>query len=412
MEIAILIIASLCLVSSLIFIIVLSVKQNKKEDEKKLNETLKYFGTLEAKIEQIKDSVKNDIALSLSNEMNKVLKEQKDNSEASNVKLERFQNNIQEALNKRFDALNEQVDKKFIDINKKVDDKLGEGFKTTSETIAQVRERLQAIDSAQKNIESLSKDVVSLKGVLEGNQTRGQYGEFQLSMILNSVFDGATKCYEEQYTLKKGKDENGDVRADAVVFMPEPNHMICIDSKFPFQDYKKAFESETEEEKENYYKKFKNDVKKHINDISNKYIIEGKTAPEAIMFIPNDGVFAYIHQNFYDDIVQFATDKRVIITSPTTIRPILVTINMVRIEVERNKHLAEVSDELTKLGKQFGLFADEWSKFSKSIETLSNKHTDLDKRVGRITKRFSAIAKSDLAEEEIKQIETDGENDG
>lgn len=412
MEIAILIIASLCLVSSLIFIIVLSVKQNKKEDEKKLNETLKYFGTLEAKIEQIKDSVKNDIALSLSNEMNKVLKEQKDNSEASNVKLERFQNNIQEALNKRFDALNEQVDKKFIDINKKVDDKLGEGFKTTSETIAQVRERLQAIDSAQKNIESLSKDVVSLKGVLEGNQTRGQYGEFQLSMILNSVFDGATKCYEEQYTLKKGKDENGDVRADAVVFMPEPNHMICIDSKFPFQDYKKAFESETEEEKENYYKKFKNDVKKHINDISNKYIIEGKTAPEAIMFIPNDGVFAYIHQNFYDDIVQFATDKRVIITSPTTIRPILVTINMVRIEVERNKHLAEVSDELTKLGKQFGLFADEWSKFSKSIETLSNKHTDLDKRVGRITRRFSAIAKSDLAEEEIKQIETDGENDG
>ena len=139
--------------------------------------------------------------------------------------------------------MNRQIDTKLAEINKKVDEKLAEGFKGTTETMAQVRERLQAIDTAQRNIEKLSGDVVSLKQVLEGNQSRGRYGEFQLSMVLNSIFGEAPGCYEEQYTIKRVKDGD-DVRADAVVFMPEPNKMICIDSKFPFQDYAKLFDAD------------------------------------------------------------------------------------------------------------------------------------------------------------------------
>ena len=194
--------------------------------------------------------------------MNRVIEQSGKVSETNNEKLERFQKNITESLANRFDALNKQIDDKLFEINKKVDEKLAEGFKGTAETMAQVRERLQAIDDAQKNIEALSKDVVSLRGVLEGNQSRGQYGEYQLSMVLQNVFGDTTGCYQEQYTMKKVKDGD-DVRADAVVFMPEPNKMICIDSKFPFQDYQRIFETESQEEKERLTKEFGNAVKTH-----------------------------------------------------------------------------------------------------------------------------------------------------
>ena len=205
--------------------------------------------------------------------------------------------------------------------------------------------------------------------------------------------DQAPGCYEEQYTIKKVKDGD-DVRADAVVFMPEPNKMICIDSKFPFQAYSRMFEAENEEEKEKLTKEFGNAVKKHITDIKNKYIIDGKTAPEALMFIPNDGVFAFIHHEL-ESVVDYAREQRVILTSPSTLPAILVTINMVRIEVERSKNLEEINKNLKALGKQFGLFSREWETFSKQLETVTRSREKLDTRVNRLTNRFDAIAVND-----------------
>ena len=403
MEIAAIIISSLALIAIVIAIILIIKNSNKKGEAPQVD--LKEIGMLQQQLNSLTDQLKTNIKLSVSEEINKVLEQTTKSNELNNEKLERFQNGITESLNKRFDALNKQIDDKLIEINKKVDEKLAEGFKTTGETMAQVRERLQAIDAAQKNIEELSKDVVSLRGVLEGNQTRGQYGEYQLSMVLHNVFGDTTGCYQEQYTMKKVKDGD-DVRADAVVFMPEPNKMICIDSKFPFQDYQRIFETESQEEKERLTKEFGNAVKKHITVIKDKYIVEGKTAPEALMFIPNDGVFAFIHQNL-DDVIEYARSKKVILTSPSTLPAILVTINMVRIEVERSKNAEEINRHLQRLAKDFEMFGREWDKFSNALEQTGKRREELDHRVGRITTKFQAINTNNGLEEEVKQLEGD-----
>ena len=403
MEIAAIIISSLALIAIVIAIILIIKNSNKKGEAPQVD--LKEIGMLQQQLNSLTDQLKINIKLSVSEEINKVLEQTTKSNELNNEKLERFQNGITESLNKRFDALNKQIDDKLIEINKKVDEKLAEGFKTTGETMAQVRERLQAIDAAQKNIEELSKDVVSLRGVLEGNQTRGQYGEYQLSMVLHNVFGDTTGCYQEQYTMKKVKDGD-DVRADAVVFMPEPNKMICIDSKFPFQDYQRIFETESQEEKERLTKEFGNAVKKHITVIKDKYIVEGKTAPEALMFIPNDGVFAFIHQNL-DDVIEYARSKKVILTSPSTLPAILVTINMVRIEVERSKNAEEINRHLQRLAKDFEMFGREWESFSNALDRTTKTRESLDHRVGKITNKFQAISTSSDLEEDIKQIEGD-----
>ena len=390
MEIASIIISSLALVAVIVLLLLTVLKKDKQPN---VEVDLKEIGAIQKQLDLLSAQLKTDIELAVTKEITKFSNQSVSLNETNNEKLERFQRGITESLAQRFDALNKQIDSKLLVINKKVDEKLSEGFKGTTETMAQVRERLQAIDTAQRNIEKLSGDVVSLKQVLEGNQTRGRYGEFQLSMVLNNVFGGATGCYEEQYTIKRVKDGD-DVRADAVVFMPEPNKMICIDSKFPFQDYAKLIDAENDEEREKLTKEFGSAVKKHITAIKDKYIIPGKTAPEALMFIPNDGVFAFIHHNL-DSVVDYARDQRVILTSPSTLPAILVTINMVRIEVERSKNLEEINKNLKMLGKQFELFSDEWSTFSRQLETVSKSREKLDTRVTRITDKFDAISAHD-----------------
>ena len=395
MEIALIIIASVVLVLLLVTIVLLL----KKKETGVVTNNDKEFAVLSEQIKNIEKDIDKDMRLLISEEIAKINKANLDGNEKNNEKLERFQKNIIEQLNARFEFVNNQLATKMNDINKKVEDKLQEGFKGTSETMAQVRERLKVIDEAQKNMENLSKDVISLRNIMEGNQSRGQYGEYQLSMVLHNVFGDTVGCYQEQYTIKKGKDDN-DVRADAVVFMPEPNKMICIDSKFPFQDYERLFNAESDEEKESYKKEFARAVKQHITVIKDKYIIDGKTAKEALMFIPNDGVFAFIHHEL-PEVVDYAREKNVIITSPSTLPAILVTINMVRLETERAKNVQEISKQLSMLGKQFDLFSREWESFSRQLETATKTREKLDSRVSRITNKFEAIASNS----DVPQIE-------
>ena len=379
----------------LVILTVLVIKLVKKPASIESGVSDKELGMLSEQIKSLEVILKKDIEASLAKEMVQV-------NETNNQKLERFQTNIIETMTKRFESINLQLGEKMKEINQKVEDKLKEGFQGTSETMAQVRERLKVIDEAQKNMESLSKDVVSLRSIMEGNQTRGAYGEYQLNMVLHNVFGDTVGCYQEQYTIKKVKDGD-DVRADAVVFMPEPNKMICIDSKFPFQDYERLMKEEDETNKEEYKRLFAGAVKKHITVIKDKYIIEGKTAPEALMFIPNDGVFAYIHQELLD-VVDYAREKRVILTSPSTLPAILVTINMVRIEAERAKNVKEISKQLDALGKQFTLFSNEWTQLSRQLDTATKTREKLDSRVSRITNKFDAIStNSDIEEIEEKE---------
>ncbi len=395
-------IALLALVLVGIVVLLLIILKRKSEDKDPLKkDDQQSIGEIKAKIDNIDRQVEKTVEVVMAKEMVKLTKEFGNNTEKSSQNLSHFQSEVTEFLTKRIESLNKQLDEKIAQLDKKVDDKLKEGFKGTSESMAQVRERLQAIDDAQKQMEGLGKEVVSLKNVLEGNQTRGQYGEYQLSMVLHNVFGDTTGCYEEQYTMRKVKDGD-DVRADAVVFMPEPNKMIAIDSKFPFQDYKRIFEAENDEQKEELKKEFAAAVKKHITAIKDKYIVENKTAPEALMFIPNDGVFAYIHQEL-QDVIEYAREKRVILTSPSTLPPILVTINMVRIDSERAKNAKEISKQLAKLGKDFEMFGREWEQLSRQLETATRSREKLDSRVSKITGKFESIHSAELIEDKTDE---------
>ena len=297
-----------------------------------------------------------------------------------------FKSDLSRNMNEDFSKFNESVEKRLLMINEKVNERLDQNFEKTNKTFMNVIERLSKIDEAQKKIETLSGDIVSLQSILTDKKTRGIFGEVNLKHILTSVFgEKNDKIYKIQYTLSTG------VIADSVLFAPEPLGTICIDSKFPLENYQLMVDRKlSEETRKSYLKNFRIDMKKHIDAISNKYIIPGETTDQAILFLPAEAIFAELNA-YHSDIINYAYKKRVWITSPTTLISTLTVIEMIIKNLERDKYSSIIHEELNKLGLEFARYKERWDKLYRSIETVSRDVKDIHTTTDKITKRFNSI---------------------
>ena len=187
--------------------------------------------------------------------------------------LSDFKTDFSKSITDDFDKLNDKMENRLNLMNDKVNSRLDENFERTNKTFTNVLERLSKIDEAQKKIDSLSNDIVSLQGILTDKKTRGIFGEVNLEHILSNVFGNNNKTiYQMQYTLP-----NGTI-ADCCLFAPEPLGMVAIDSKFPLENYQIMVDKKNNIAVRNQAEKlFKLDMKKHIDAISSKYIIPGVT---------------------------------------------------------------------------------------------------------------------------------------
>jgi len=297
-----------------------------------------------------------------------------------------FRNNLSKDLNQDFNVLNEKMEKRLMMINDKVNERLDQNFEKTNKTFISVLQRLSKIDEAQKKIETLSNDIVSLQSILTDKKSRGIFGEVNLKHILTSVFgERNDNIFKLQYTLP-----NGTI-ADSVVFAPEPLGTIAIDSKFPLEHYRLMIDKNiSNQEREVYSKQFKLDVKKHIDAISNKYIIKGVTSDQAILFLPAEAIFAEINA-YHLDLLDYAYKKKVWITSPTTLISTLTVVQMIIKNIERDKYTSIIHDELNKLGVEFARYKERWDKLSRSIQAVNKDIENVNVTTEKITKKFERI---------------------
>ena len=309
-----------------------------------------------------------------------------------------FQNNLSRDINKDFSSLNEQIEKRLLLINDKVNERLDQNFEKTNKTFMNVLERLSKIDEAQKKIENLSTDIVSLQSILTDKKTRGIFGEVNLKHILTNVFgEKNDSIYKLQYTLSTG------VIADCVLFAPEPLGTIAIDSKFPLEHYQMMVDKKLSQEvRDNYEKMFKMDMKKHIDAISSKYIVNGETTDQAILFLPAEAIFAEVNA-YHQDIINYAYKKRVWITSPTTLISTLTVIEMIIKNLERDKYASIIHDELNKLGIEFSRYRERWDKLARSIQAVNKDVESVYITTDKISKRFESINKADIEQIESKE---------
>ena len=284
------------------------------------------------------------------------------------------------------EAIATKLDTRLDQISSRVSERLDEGFRKTNETFVSVMQRLATIDEAQKKIETLTGSVVSLQELLGDKKTRGAFGEVQLEALVRNVMP--TSAFSMQYTLSNG------ARADCVLRLPEPTGLVCVDSKFPLENYNRMFEG-VDTERALAKRQFRADIRKHVDDIAKKYIIANETSDGAVMFVPAEAVFAEIYA-YHAEVVEYAQGKRVWIVSPTTLMAVLNTARAVLKDVETKKQIHVIREALARLGQDFQRFDERMKKLADHIRQAHEDAADVQVSSRKITQQFLKIESAEL----------------
>jgi DNA recombination protein RmuC len=310
--------------------------------------------------------------------------------------LHRLQLSLAANLGETTDKLNARIDQRLEQISGKVNERLDEGFKKTNETFVNVMQRLATIDEAQKKIETLTGSVVSLQELLGNKQSRGAFGEVQLEALVRNVMPPA--AFEMQYTLPNG------ARADCVLRLPDPTGLVCVDSKFPLENYHRMLAPDVNDvERALAQRQFRADIRKHVDDIAKKYILPDVTSDGAVMFVPAEAVFAEIHA-YHSEVVDHANSKRVWIVSPTTLMAVLNTARAVLKDVETRKQVHVIREALGRLGQDFRRFEERMQKLADHIRLAHQDAEDVQTSSRKITQQFQRIEAAELEPPEGAQL--------
>jgi DNA recombination protein RmuC len=291
-------------------------------------------------------------------------------------------------LSQRVDQLTARTELHLKEINSHVEQRLTKGFEKTTETFHDVIKRLALIDAAQKQISSLSDNVISLQEILSDKRSRGTFGEVQLSALIRNVIP--EQHYSFQHTLSNGK------RPDCLLLLPEPTGNVAIDAKFPLENFRVLIDSTTSEsDKKQAEQQFKIVIRKHIQDIAEKYILPGETADGAVMFIPAEAVFAEIHAH-YQDLIDVAHRAKVWVVSPTTMMAILNTARAVLKDAATRKQMHIIQKHLHSLASDFERFQKRMDNLTRHIEQAHADASEVNTSAKKISSRFEQIEQVDL----------------
>ncbi len=299
------------------------------------------------------------------------------------------------SLLRQIGTLTETTDKRLQEISTQVDKRLAEGFDKTTATFSKVLQHLSRIDEAQKRITELSASVLSLQEVLTDKRTRGAFGEVQLSGLVRNLMPEGSFSMQQQLS-------NG-MRVDCLLRLPEPTGNVPIDAKFPLESYQRMMDEEAaESDRQLATRQFRLDIKKHIKDISEKYLIPNETADGAVMFLPAEAVFAEIHAHF-PDLIEQAQRSRVWLVSPTTLMAVITTARAVMKDVETRKQVHVIQEHLRYLAVDFERFQQRMDNLEKHIRQAHEDVNQVNVSARKISGRFGKIERV-----ELNELEEDG----
>jgi len=301
-------------------------------------------------------------------------------------------------LEGRFAALQGLTAERLELISGKVDERLTQGFEKTQRVFVDVMERLAAIDKAQSEISNLSRDVTSLHAILTDKKSRGVFGEVQLELLVRNALDPS--AYSFQATI----GDRGQV-VDCLLTLPPPSGKISVDSKFPLENFRRMVDGDLDPGgRKAAAGVFKQDVKKHINDIADKYIVPLVTSDWAVMFLPSEAVFAEIHAH-HPDLIDLSHQRHVWLTSPTTLMALLNAVQVVLREEKTREQVHIIQEHLIHLGNDFQRFAKRMDQLAKHVDQAHRDVEDVQTSARKLTGRFAKIEQVQLDGGEAERAE-------
>ncbi len=284
-----------------------------------------------------------------------------------------------------------------------VSDRVGKSLELSqtrnSENLSKLHERLGLIDQAQSNIKALAGEVSGLQSILSNKQARGAFGEKQMQDLIRAFLP--SRAFSFQHSL------SNNTRVDALIHMPDGHGDVAVDSKFPMESWRRMIEAEGSYEAKSAERDFKNDVLKHIKDISRKYLIEGETYELALLFLPSDAIFSELH-NTFDEVIDKGFSQRVVIVSPTTFMATLHTMQAVMNDAEIQKNAALIKREVAVMSEDVARLGERVSRLQKHFKQADQDLGDIQISARKITSRAKKIGTVDFdvdaLEEELPNL--------
>ncbi len=247
--------------------------------------------------------------------------------------------------------------------------------------------RLGVLQQNAAELKTISGDIANFKNILMGSkQARGSFGERQLEDLVADIMPPETYAFQE--TLDTG------VRPDCIIRLPYPPGDMIIDSKFPLEGYAKY----TETPDDGTRKIFELSVRTHIDAIANKYIIPGKTAESAMMFIASESIFETLHRDF-PDTIDYAARRKVFIVSPATLWATLNTIRAVLSDIKIKRVAAKIKKELDLLLTDLSRLSDRAARVENHFKMTENDLEDLQVSIRKITPRAEKLRELEFGED-------------
>ena len=283
--------------------------------------------------------------------------------------------------------LSSTIEERLGNFGSSIGNSISQQTQNTQKSLMEMHARLEVIDRAQENISSLSNQVSDLQNILSNKQLRGAFGEVQLENLVKDALP--QNAYKFQFTLTSNS------RVDCIVKMPDPPGSICIDSKFPLEDYKKLVSSQNDSDKKENLKLFHNAVQKHIKDIAEKYILPGETADSAIMFLPSESIYSEINIRF-PKLVNESRNKKVYMAGPDNLMLLLHTVRAILRDASMSQTAGKIQIEVDKLINDLNLLSERIFKLDKHFDLARKDLDDIKISHRKIENRGEFITSIDV----------------
>jgi DNA recombination protein RmuC len=257
---------------------------------------------------------------------------------------------------------------------------IGQSLGGTAQIFGNIHEKLGELHQTNRQICEISKDISSLQELLRAPKFRGQMGEILLEALLSQVLP--KDYYRMQYRFKSADT------VDAVICLAEK--LVPVDAKFSLENFQKMLAAGDEPTKNSFRKKFIQDVKARIDEVSAKYILPAENTYDfALMYIPAENV--YYEVMIAEDLFSYGVARKVFPVSPNTFYAYLeiICLGLKGFKIEENAK--DILKNLNMLSVEIGKFKEDFDLLGGHLSNAFRKYEDSQKKLDRFSDRLTDI---------------------
>lgn len=246
------------------------------------------------------------------------------------------------------------------------------------EKFVQITERLGDLKATNDRIVEFSRSLDELQRMLQSPKLRGDFGEFALEQMLANLLPA--ECYECQASF-------AGVRVDALIHTPHGD--LCVDSKFPLDNFRRALDAVDATMREGALKVFSADVKSRIDEIAERYVAPPLTLDMALMFVPAETVYYELLTR--PDILQYGRDRRVVPVSPNTMYAYLQALAVGFRGLKIHQEARRVEQMLAELRDRFDRFYEHFQKIGRHLDNAQTQYQGALRDVDRFQNTLQGL---------------------